>query len=146
MLVIDVHLSSKGGSDPLYGTAQPPVDGTINARVRQARAIRDFVRALPTDPNRTTMIIGDFNTLPDEQPLQVLTQGVPAFENLTLRDDPVERFSYVFEGNGQALDHILVDKAHAGTARFEVLHLNSPYPEAQQASDHDPKVVVLNFS
>jgi uncharacterized protein len=144
VFIIDVHLSSKGGSDPLYGTVQPPADGTIGARSRQARAIREFVRSLPADPDRVVTILGDFNTLFDEAPLQILTGGEPGFENLTLRDAPFERFSYVFEGNGEALDHILVDTAHAKQAKFAVLHVNSLYPEDVQASDHDPKVMVLS--
>ena len=70
VLVIDVHLSSKGGSDPLYGTVQPPADSTIGARSRQARAIRQFFQSLPADPNRVTVLLGDFNTLFDEEPLR----------------------------------------------------------------------------
>ena len=42
------------------------------------------------------------------------------------------------------LDHILVDSAHAKQAGFEVIHVNSPYPEDLQASDHDPKVMILS--
>jgi len=142
--VIDVHLSSKGGSDPLFGKVQPPKDGTLGKRSEQARAIKTFVRTLP-DQSEPVLILGDFNTLWFEEPLQVLTGGTPAFENLTIRDAPLERFSYVFEGNSQALDHALVSSSASASAEFRTLHVNSIYPEDQQMSDHDPKIVRLRL-
>ncbi|WP_162260529.1 endonuclease/exonuclease/phosphatase family protein [Rhizobium sp. Root708] len=145
LTVIDVHLSSKGGSDPLFGKVQPPKDGTLSKRTEQARAIKTFVRTLP-DQNDPVIIVGDFNTLWFEEPLQVLTGGTPAFENLTLRDAPLERFSYVFEGNSQALDHALISAGASTSADFRTFHVNSVYPEEQQMSDHDPKVVRLRLS
>lgn len=137
--VVNVHLSSKGGSDPLYGMVQPPRDATVTKRSEQARAIKAFLRTLPAeDP---VIVAGDFNTLWYEEPLQILTGGLPTFENLTLRDPPVERFSYNFEGNAQALDHVLVSPSASARAEFLAVHVNSLFPEAQQMSDHDPKVV-----
>ena len=146
VLVINVHLSSKGGSDPIYGTVQPPVDSSLSARTQQARAIQAYLRTKRPAGGGPVVILGDFNTLYNEEPLQLLTNGMPTFENLTLRETPVERFSYVFEGNGQALDHVLVSVDASESAELKTLHLNSPVPEAQQMSDHDPKVLILRGS
>jgi uncharacterized protein len=53
-----------------------------------------------------------------------------------------ERYTYVFEGNSQVLDHILLSPAWAGRVRgYDVVHVNAEY--ADQASDHDPQVVRL---
>jgi len=141
--VVNVHWSSKGGSDPLYGTVQPPRDGTVAKRSEQARAVQAFLRTLPAE--EPVIVVGDFNTFWYEEPLQVLTGGLPAFENLTLRDQAAERFSYNFEGNAQALDHALVSSNASARAEFRTFHVNSLFPEAQQMSDHDPKVVRLRL-
>jgi len=53
-----------------------------------------------------------------------------------------ERYSYVFEGNSQALDHVLV----SGRMKpdYDVVHVNAEF--ADQASDHDPQVVRLTIA
>jgi predicted extracellular nuclease len=86
VLVINVHLSSKGGSDPTYGTVQPPADSSLAARTQQARAIQAYLRATHPADSGPVIILGDFNTLYNEEPLQLLTHGVPTFDNLTLRE------------------------------------------------------------
>jgi predicted extracellular nuclease len=58
-----------------------------------------------------------------------------------------ERYSYVFEGNSQVLDQILfspnlVDHfPHV----YDVVHVNSEFADALQASDHEPSVVRLDL-
>jgi hypothetical protein len=55
-----------------------------------------------------------------------------------------ERYSYVFEGNSQTLDHILLSSAL--TSRpfvFDPVHVNAEF--ADQASDHDPSVVRITL-
>ena len=50
---------------------------------------------------------------------------------------PDNRYSYVFEGNGQVLDQILVSKAlMAPKPEFGPIHMNSEFIDQQ--SDHDP--------
>jgi len=138
-LVINVHLSSKSGSDPLYGTVQPPSDRTAGARTGQARAIRDFIRKLPPGPSRSVVVLGDFNTFWYEEPLLLLTSGEPSLKNMAIDEPPLERVSYVFDGNSQSLDHVLVGLADGLSATMSTLHVNSVFPEEKQVSDHDPK-------
>src|SRR5262249_27796271 len=52
-----------------------------------------------------------------------------------------ERYSYVFDGNSQTLDHIMVSSALAPLATYDIVHVNAEF--ADQASDHDPAVVRL---
>ena len=51
-----------------------------------------------------------------------------------------QRYTYVFNGVSQVLDHILVTPAITGV-RYQVVHVNSEYHD--QVSDHDPQVVEL---
>jgi predicted extracellular nuclease len=59
---------------------------------------------------------------------------------------PEERYTYVFEGNSQALDHILLSDHLFTSAPFDydIVHVNAEF--ADQASDHDPQVVHLDMS
>ena len=60
---------------------------------------------------------------------------------------PSERYSYVFDGNSQALDHIMVSSNllnHAAAAAgYDIVHVNSEFID--QASDHDPQLVQLTM-
>jgi endonuclease/exonuclease/phosphatase family metal-dependent hydrolase len=54
-----------------------------------------------------------------------------------------QRSSYVFEGNSQILDHILVSQHLVGAATFEPVHVNAEFWD--QASDHDPGLTRLSI-
>lgn len=56
---------------------------------------------------------------------------------------PEERFSFIFQGNAQAIDHILVSRALAPVSEFEIVDVNSPNP--RQAADHDPLVARIHL-
>jgi hypothetical protein len=52
--------------------------------------------------------------------------------------------SYVFQGNFQTLDHMLVSSGLETVlvpGSFDVVHVNAEF--ADQASDHDPQVATL---
>src|SRR5262249_11331159 len=51
---------------------------------------------------------------------------------------PEERYTYVFEGNSQVLDHILASNGLMPGVEYDVVHVNSEF--AVQASDHEPEV------
>jgi hypothetical protein len=54
-----------------------------------------------------------------------------------------EQYTYIYEGNAQALDHILVSDALVNRAAVDVVHVNAEFPDA--ASDHDPVIARLTF-
>jgi predicted extracellular nuclease len=57
------------------------------------------------------------------------------------RPSPRLRYSYVFEGNAQALDQILVNQALSDVlvpGSYDIVHVNAEF--AYHASDHDPQV------
>ena len=141
---VNVHLSSKGGSAPIFGTSQPfetlqedtSVNGSLDERQLQADGIADFVGGL-TDEN--VIVLGDFNEFEFISPVELIEdQGLV---NLTNSVDEDERYSFIFQGNSQSLDHILVSEALAADAEFDIVHLNSEFAStADRSSDHDPLV------
>ena len=58
-----------------------------------------------------------------------------------------EQYSYVFDGNSQALDHIMVSSNlltnAAAAAGYDIVHVNSEFID--QISDHDPQLVRLTL-
>ena len=59
---------------------------------------------------------------------------------------PVEdRYSFIFQGFSQTLDHILVSPALARGAEVDMVHVSADFPVAERASDHDPVVARISF-
>jgi predicted extracellular nuclease len=54
-----------------------------------------------------------------------------------------ERYTYVYDGNSQTLDHILTSPA-VTSFNYDVVHINAEF--ADQASDHDPQIVRIDVS
>ncbi|MDJ0553330.1 MAG: endonuclease/exonuclease/phosphatase family protein [Microcoleaceae cyanobacterium MO_207.B10] len=150
--VVSNHFSSKGGSAPILGIEQPfdarqedvTVNGSLDERQAQANAVQGFVSdALTADPNANLVVLGDFNEFEFVSPLNILEQNLT---NLTETLPENERYSFIFQGNSQSLDHILVsDNLNQGVA-FDIVNVNSEFAEtSQRASDHDPLIVSLNL-
>jgi predicted extracellular nuclease len=142
------HFSSKGDDQPLFGPAQPPTRFSEVARHGQAQVVNDFVDAiLARDEKAKIVVLGDINDFEFSQTTEILEGGVLTSLIKTL--PPNERYSYVFEGNSQTLDQILVgNRGLLGPSyrpKYDVVHLNSEFADAIQASDHEPSVVRLKF-
>jgi predicted extracellular nuclease len=138
--VVANHFNAKGGDQPLYGRFQPPRRGSEAQRRQQAEVVAAFVeQLLAADPRAAIIVMGDLNDFSFSPPLQRLKQaGLTALvETLP----PAEQYTYVFQGNSQALDHILVAPSLAPTATYDVVHVNAEF--AQQSSDHDPPAARL---
>lgn len=138
---ISVHSTSRGGSDPLFGATQPPVDAGDGARTAQATALRAYIDGLlGADPAANIAVLGDFNGFTFENAIQALERG-GALTDLNRLLAPEERYSFVFEGNAQALDHILVTAGLAANAQYDAVHLNAEQPDTPaRGTDHDPQI------
>jgi uncharacterized protein len=139
VFVVALHLSSKGGDQPLFGRFQPPMRSSEVARHAQAQSVNDFVDQIAAaDPNANVIVLGDVNDFDFSETVQILEGEVLT----TLMDTlpPAERYSYVFEGNSQVLDQILVSNnlLENFPIDYDPVHVNSEF--ADQASDHDPQV------
>lgn len=154
--IIGNHFKSKGGDDPLFGVNQPPIRVTEVQRKMQAQVVRDFVNdILDGAPNAKVIVTGDLNDFQfgepgegSDHPLAILEGGpgeVP-FVNLIKLEKSAETFTFVFDGNSQVLDHMLISPGlwHHFQA-VDILHFNAGFPSALgsvpdttiRASDHD---------
>lgn len=173
LTVIANHLRSLNGNDD-------PADGRVRyKRAEQALELANYVNGLQVaNPSEKIVLVGDFNAFPfndgyvdsmgiitgnaapEEQVIEY--RASPVATPLVLGDeltaDPAQRYSYVFAGNAQTLDHAVVNAAlvndpaitgltveHARiNADFRVAHYGEyslPYSEANpplRVSDHDP--------
>jgi predicted extracellular nuclease len=141
IIVVANHFNSKGGDDPLFGHLQPPTRVTETQRHEQARVVNNFARDLQhADPLGDYVVLGDINDFEFSETMQIL-QGFQMLD-LMFTLPPNERYSYVFEGNSQALDHILVSPALLlPLPEYDSVHVNAEF--ADQQSDHDPQVARL---
>jgi hypothetical protein len=146
VFLINNHLKSKTEDDPLFGKFQPPVLHTEPQRNAQAQIVNDFVDAiLSVDENARIVVLGDLNEFQYRPALDILEGGVLA--NLWSTVPITDQYTFVFDGNSQVLDHILVSEATDDFAspEFDVVHVNIDRYETSQATDHDPLLVKLTI-
>ncbi|GAB3009888.1 lamin tail domain-containing protein [Amycolatopsis acidiphila] len=138
VFVIANHFNSKGGDQPTHGRYQPPTRSSEVQRGKQAQVLRGFVdQLLAADRKANVIVAGDLNDYQFSPALRTLTAGgklTDLINTLPAR----ERYSYVYEGNSQVLDHILTAQDPRGMD-YDVVHINAEF--ATQASDHDPQIV-----
>ena len=80
---------------------------------------------------------------PDGTP-RIFAPGTAVLSELISKLPENERYSFNFDGNAQALDHILVSNNLFDSAQFDIVHINSEFID--QLSDHDPSVSSLVMS
>jgi uncharacterized protein len=144
VFVVANHFSSKTADDPLFGRWQPPIRFSEEARHAQAQAINAFVDELvAANPQANVIVLGDINDFEFSRTVQLLEGGV--LTTLMDRLPTAERYSYVFEGNSQVLDQILVSTTllKSFSVDYDPVHVNAEF--ADQASDHDPQVARLDL-
>jgi predicted extracellular nuclease len=141
VFVVANHFNSKGGDDPLFGRFQPPEFPSENQRHQQAAIVNGFVSDLEAaNPRANVVVLGDLNDFDFSETLSILKgdQLVNLMDTLPLN----ERYSYVYEGNSEVLDQILVSQPLLqGKPAYDSVHVNAEFTD--QASDHDPQVARL---
>ncbi|MEO1653684.1 MAG: endonuclease/exonuclease/phosphatase family protein, partial [Bacteroidota bacterium] len=151
--LINNHFSSKGGSAPILGTEQPfetlqedaAVNGSLDERRDQAIAVKRYVEdILAENAQANIVVMGDFNEFEFVSPLRDILGACLA--NLTDRLPQSERYTFSFQGNAQALDHMLISPALEDKSSYSPVSLNSEFTHTKAtASDHDPVLLGLNF-
>lgn len=144
---INVHFTSRGGSDPLWGATQPPADAGDAARTAQAAGVKAYVQShLADNPNLHFAVLGDWNGFAWEDAQTQLTDPAKGgvFTDLNTLLSQNERYSYLFEGNAQQLDHILVTGGLLSGAQYDAVHLNSQFG-GDRPTDHDPQLALFDF-
>lgn len=147
-------------------------DRSRGKRLQQAIKVSQLVESIQADATAPLVLIGDYNAFDFNdgyvdvmgiirgEPVpadQVLLHGDSAvtrpLTNLIGTKPENERYSYVFEGNIQTLDHALVNEAVLDTTEATLYHarVNSDFATDNAAdptvpvrtSDHDPLVADL---
>ena len=151
--VINNHFSSKGGSSPIFGVDQPfedlqenpDVNGSLDERQAQAEAVDGYVDdILGVNADANVVVLGDLNEFEFISPVDEILGS--SLTNLidTIPED--ERYSFIFQGNSQELDHILVSDSLLDSAEVDIVHVNSEFAETDsRASDHDPILASFNL-
>ena len=145
LIVISNHFNSKGGDQPLYGPDQPPLESSAAQRLQQAELVGSFVAGLlAINPDANIVVTGDFNDFQFAGSLAPLAAA--GLVNLTDTLPANDRYSYIFDGNGQSLDHMFVSPHLAGNPglAYDIVHANSEFID--QVSDHDPLRLTLNLA
>ncbi|WP_433828244.1 ExeM/NucH family extracellular endonuclease [Actinoplanes sp. CA-015351] len=154
--VVANHLKSKSASVVPTGDNVDTGDGqgAYNGdRIRQANSLATFVDSLGTDK---VILLGDFNSYGQEDPLQVLYDKGYSDAHVTFAPD---KSSYVYGGESGSLDHALVTEEFSKRITgVDIWNINSvesfafeydgyaPFfsADAYRSSDHDPVVVGLD--
>ena len=148
------HFISKSGGEALTEPRRV-LEAQWNAHlVDQILAADRSAERSRRSPDAYVVVLGDLNDYYDSAPLRALTEGdTPGGQLVNVADvlSPQERYSYIFQGVSQLLDHILATPALAGDCvRVEALHINADYPPPdpddptpRHCSDHDPVVAVF---
>jgi predicted extracellular nuclease len=170
LLVVSSHLKSKGRpcpSDNLRLTGIAKAKQTLQGHCNQERLVATkFLSQYLKDNYREsmpTLLLGDFNSYSQEEPLQFLYQA--GFQNLKARN----QFSYSYQGYLGNLDHALANKALLpSVVSSQSWNINSVedvllnyqtedngqnYPsidhygqgDEYRSSDHDPIVIAIKL-
>ncbi len=172
LTVIVNHLRSLNDvNDTLPGSGGWPTGGERVRVKRGAQAVylAGLVQEMQqANPDEKIVLVGDFNTFefndgyvdvmgilkgeaaPEDQVLTYMPSPLttPLVDGSQLIADPAHRYSYVFEGNAQTLDHVLVNESLVMDAALRVDHarINADFGVdnfgdatlALRSSDHDP--------
>ncbi len=138
-IVVANHFNSKGGDQNADGRFQQPTRSSEVQRTKQAVVLNAFAKdVLGVDTAANLVLAGDFNDYQFSAPVTTLTDHGATLTDLINTLPVNERYTYVYNGVSQVLDHIIVAKGLTDV-EYDVVHLNSEF--ADQASDHDPQVL-----
>ncbi|WP_215191467.1 chitobiase/beta-hexosaminidase C-terminal domain-containing protein [Exiguobacterium sp. s7] len=146
VVVIANHWNSKGGDTGFFGSKQPVVLGSEVQRKQIAQIVHDFVADVKTDnPDANVVALGDFNDFEFSDAMQIFKGDL--MTNMVEKVPAVDRYSYVYQGNSQVLDHILVSNHLAATTEIDMIHVNADFTEMSgRASDHDPVLAQIDLT
>ncbi|MDX3639184.1 endonuclease/exonuclease/phosphatase family protein [Streptomyces sp. MB09-02B] len=141
VFVIANHFASKGGDQSLHSEFQPPKRSSETQRHLQATAVNTFVKEiLAKERNADVIALGDINDFEFSKTTELLEDDGALWS--AVKSLPrSERYSYVFQGNTQVLDQILISPSIRRSCDFtyDSVHTNAEFND--QISDHDPQVL-----
>ena len=164
LTVINNHFKSNYIPDELTDQTKKLLRINLAQRTAQARVVRDYVNELMADnPAALVLVTGDLNTSKRGgsqealmAPIHILTGTPPErpFTNLLPLKQDIHEYTFIWEGENEILDHILVSPAlFERFVGVDVLHFNAAFSEALwldektavRCSDHDPLEARFKF-
>ena len=150
--VLNNHFESRFGSTPIFGGPQPFVQAAEDAREAQSLAMHQLVkRYLDNDSAANILVLGDLNTFEFTNDLDDILTSAEGETILTRIGDSTssaDEYSFIFDGNSQALDHIYATSGLIDNASLNYVHVNVDFPRRLEdvvASDHDPLLATFGF-
>jgi hypothetical protein len=164
IVVIDVHQRSLSGID---GSDGPRVRAKRNA---QALRLSELIQSLQEEPGLRLLVIGDFNAFeftdgyvdvmgqvtgipdPGGALIPVTPLVSPSLTNQTFNMPEEERYSFVFDGTAQSLDHAITTQAldpfvrgahHTRGNADAPFAFDTDATTPLRSSDHDGTVVFI---
>ncbi|WP_369197757.1 endonuclease/exonuclease/phosphatase family protein [Streptomyces djakartensis] len=141
VFVIANHFNSKGGDQGFTSQYQPPARSSETQRHQQATVVNAFVKdILDTQKNADVITLGDINDFEFSRTAQLL-EGRGELWSAIKSLPRSERYSYVYQGNSQVLDQILVSPSirRGCDLEYDSVHINAEFND--QISDHDPQIL-----
>jgi predicted extracellular nuclease len=125
VIVFSAHFISKSGEDD------------PGRRIAEARAARDIVEQVASDHDDALVVFGgDLNDTPDSEPLEALT-GDDGFLRVAQEKSLEETFTYVYRGNADSIDHLLLAPTSGGAyVGGSVRSVHDRNPAGYGGSDH----------
>lgn len=167
--VVVLHLKSYSG----YSVPKQQDDVRTKKRIQAEYLARWVDARQKANPAERIVLIGDFNSYQfNDGVLDMIgtIKGKPAAKDEVLNAspdlvnpdlidlvdaiDPRQRYSFLFDGNAQTLDHMLITETFRKHVNgFGFLRVNTDFPESlrnddtrpQRFSDHDPAVAYFTF-
>lgn len=122
----------------LRATQWNEVEESLTRRHAQAKRVREIAdQLLLGHPDRNLAVIGDLNDLPESETLKLIVDGSPKFVDITLTVPEQHRYTSVYKGEKQQIDHFLVSPGlQADLIEGSVWFDHSS--EFSDTSDHSP--------
>lgn len=144
LTVIVNHWKSKGGDEAV----------NVVRRTLQAVHVAGLVQArLDEDAQAQVVVLGDLNDYYTSGPVETLQKRTtPSLVHVYDFLSPLDRYTYIYNGASQALDHILITAGmQPEFAGIDPVHIDADFPETgnvdlstiHHASDHDPVKLVV---
>ncbi|NMH67551.1 hypothetical protein HF072_01885 [Bacillus sp. RO3] len=145
VIVVANHFNSKGGDGALFGAEHPVVLGSEVQRLKQAKVLNQFVNEVNEKvEDANVVVLGDLNDFEFSAPIDTLEGDV--LTNMMEKLPAEERYTYIYQGNSQVLDHILVTNNLAHRTMIDSININADFSEEDgRASDHDPVLAKIQF-
>lgn len=144
VFIVVNHLKSKRFDDKIYSKNQPVNRKSEDLRIPEGKYVGQFLKEINKQkPNAIILSMGDMNDFEFSPTLKAMKTNlmVSAVESLPKN----QRHTYVYQGNSQVLDNLLVNKKYAKGMKVDILNINSEFTISQgYFSDHDPVYMQIN--